>query len=96
MKISINDVEFLTLSENQKAVIEFNVLSTQEWVENLLREYIANKFNACFKRLKEEWDTKLAERGIEMIPASPEAYAELVFSQPDYKNRSQRDSETNV
>jgi len=56
-----------------------------EWI-------LMSKYEQCFKRLKEEWDPKLAVNGVDMIPTNPDAYAKLVFSQPDYKNRSTREA----
>lgn len=41
---------------------------------------------------KREWEPKLKSRGVAMIPTDDEAFAELIFSQPDYKNRSQREA----
>ncbi len=53
---------------------------------------LMHKYENCFESLKKEWDEKLKMNGIQMIPTDANAYAELVFSQPNYKNRSQRDS----
>lgn len=96
MKVSINDQELLTLSEIQKKVIEDKIESCGAWVESGLRENIANKFDSAFNGLKKEWDDKLAQRGVEMVPTNKDDYASLVFSQPDYKNRSQRDAEAEL
>lgn len=95
MKISVNDQELFTLSEVQEQVIK-NDIQTELFEDDMKRrlEYIlTHKYERCFERLKKEWDSKLAARGVEMIPTNPDAYAQLVFSQPDYKNRSQRDAE---
>jgi hypothetical protein len=54
---------------------------------------IDEKLNKCFERLKAEWQPKLVERGVDMIPTNKEAFAELVFAQPDYQNRTQRDAD---
>lgn len=95
MKISVNDIELFTLSEAQKKVI-MNDISSDIFDEDMKRrlQYIlTHKYERCFKRLKEEWDPKLASLGIEMIPTNPDAYAELIFNQPTYKDRKQRDLE---
>lgn len=95
MKISVNDQELLTLSETKKKVIcdqlyadelEADLKRRIEWV-------LMHKYEQCFKRLKEEWDPKLAANGIEMIPTHPDLYAELVFSQPNYKDRRAREQD---
>jgi hypothetical protein len=38
-----------------------------------------------------EWEPKLAARGVESIPTNKDAFAALVFSQPDYLDRKARD-----
>jgi hypothetical protein len=49
-----------------------------------------HKYEQCFKDLKAEWDSKLALNGVAMIPTDPDAYAELVFAQPNYRDRAAR------
>ena len=56
---------------------------------------LQHKYERCFERLKLEWNPKLEARGLTEVPADPDAFAELVFSQPDYKDRSQREEEVN-
>lgn len=95
MKISVNDIELFTLSEIQKNVIKNDVSSVvfDDDMKQRLVWVLSHKYNQCFKRLKAEWDPKLEARGIESIPTNKDAYAELVFSQDDYKDKATRDSE---
>lgn len=95
MKISVNDVELYTLSETQKKVIQ-DEISTDIFEDDMKRRLqwvLMHKYERCFKRLKDEWEPKLASRGIELLPTNPDLFAELVFSQPDYKDRKMRDEE---
>lgn len=95
MKISINDKELFTLSDVQKQVIK-NDIPDEIFDEDMARrlQYILmHKYENCFRRLKAEWDSKLADNGVRMMPTDPNEYAQLVFSQPNYKNRSQREKE---
>lgn len=46
----------------------------------------------CLKRLKEEWIPKLQKR-YTSIPTNDDEICALIFSQPDYKSRKQRDIE---
>ena len=39
------------------------------------------------------WEPKLAKK-MSSLPTDKNEFAELVFAQPDYKNRSQRDKES--
>ena len=96
MKISINDQELFRLSETQKKVIQNDIPEEifDEDMKRRLQWVLMHKYERCFARLKQEWDLKLAAKGVAMLPTNPDAYAELVFSQPEYKNRSQRERES--
>lgn len=95
MKISINDQELFTLSEVQKQVIknDINADVFDEDMKRRLQYILCHKYERCFTRLKAEWDKKLAENGVDMIPSNPDRYAELVFSQPNYKCKKTRECE---
>lgn len=98
MKISVDDKELFTLTEIQEKVIQ-NDIPSEIFEEDMCRrlQYIlTHKYEQCFKRLKQEWDVKLAAKGVEMLPTNEKAYAELVFSQPEYKNRSAREADAKV
>ena len=96
MKISVDDKELFTLTETQKNVIKNDIHADifDEDMKRRLHYILTHKYERCFERLKKEWEPKLKERGVEMIPTNEEKFSELVFSQPDYKNRSQREQET--
>lgn len=94
MKISVNDLELFSLSPIQCQVI-CNDIHADEFDADMKRrlEYILmHKYEQCFKRLKAEWEPKLAQR-LESIPTNPDDLAQLIFSQPDYVDRKQRDAE---
>lgn len=95
MKISINDVEFYTISEVEKKVLADNMPTemVEDHIKHLIRYFPNHKYDACYKRLFEEWFPKLAQRGIQSIPTDKDSFAQLVFSQPDYKDRATRDAE---
>lgn len=95
MKISVDDVELFTLTDNQKLVIQ-NDINEDDFDADMKRRLqwiLQNKYERCFARLKQEWDAKLAENSVASIPTDPEEYAQLVFSQPNYKDRKARDLE---
>ena len=92
MKIILDNELVLELSDIQKKVLCYDLLEedlTKE-AKRRLAWVIMDKYENCFKRLKLEWDPKLAERGIEMIPTNKDKYASLVFTQEDYKARNQQ------
>lgn len=94
MKISVNDQELYTLSEIQKKVIQNDILSEifEDDMKRRLRWVLVDeKYKKCMERLRKEWEPRLKERGIDSLPTNDDTFASLVFSQPDYLNRSQRD-----
>ena len=93
MKISVDDQEVFRLSETQKKVIMNDVLEDifDADMKRRLEWVLKHKYERCFERLKNEWSLKLAQR-MPSIPTNPDQLAELIFSQPDYKNRSARES----
>lgn len=95
MKISVNDVELFTLSEIQKNVIKDEISNElfDSDMKRRLQWILMEKYNTCFQNLQNYWLPILISRGVTSIPTDKDAFAQLVFSQPDYKNRSQRDAE---
>lgn len=57
-----------------------------------LKWILTHKYERCMQRLRLEWEPKLASRGYDMLPVDNDAFAELVFAQSDYKNRTERDA----
>jgi hypothetical protein len=93
MKISVDDQELFTLSETQKQVIK-NDIHEDIFEDDMKRrlQYILNhKYERCMIRLKNEWVPKLKESGEKSIPLDDDAFASLVFSHPEYKDRKSRD-----
>jgi len=93
MKISVNEVELLVLTEIQKKVIK-NDIHADEFDNDMKRRInyiLMHKYERCFARLKQEWDPKFSENGVSMIPTNKDAYAQLVFDQPNYKDRKDRE-----
>lgn len=92
MKISVNDKKLFELNEVQKKVIK-NDIHADEFDADMKRRLnyiLMHKYERCFARLKAEWDSKLAANGVAMIPTNKDEYAQLVFSQPGYKDRKSR------
>lgn len=93
MKISIDDKEFLVLSETLKNVIK-NDIHEDEFEEDMRRRLqwvLMQKYEQCLERLKKEWLPKLIAAGTKSIPTDDQELAELIFSHPAYKSRKARD-----
>ena len=93
MKVTVDGVDIFTLSDTQKKVIK-NEIQSEIFDADMKRRIqwvIMHKYDQCFKKLKTEWDTKLVAAGVQSVPTDKDAYAELVFSQPTYMDRSARE-----
>jgi len=94
MKISVDNQDVFTLSETQKKVI-MNDIAEEEFENDMKRRLhyiLTHKYEKCLERLRNEWMPKLKGR-VPSIPTNDEAFAQLIFSQPEYKDRSQRERE---
>ena len=87
MKVSVNDKVIFEINETKKKVIKDNVHADifDSDMERRLEWIIMHKYDECFKELKAEWEPKLLKNGVKSFPADPDEFAELVFSQPNYK-----------
>ena len=81
------------ITELEKKIIADNAISYDSWVVNAKPEFILPKVRNCLKDLKSKWVSVLEEKGL-TIPEDDYEFAELVFAQPEYKSRAQRDVKT--
>lgn len=91
MKISVDDQELFTLTPTQKQVIQ-NDIPLEDFDADMKRRLrwvlLDVKYAKCMERMRKEWEPKLKARGVQMFPTDDDQFAQLVFSQPDYKNAS--------
>lgn len=98
MKIQIDNKCICELNDTKKKVLQ-NDIFTEEFesdIERRLEYIIMHKYEQSFKRLKDEWEPKLRAAGVKSFPADADEFAELVFAQPGYKSRSEREKEIKV
>ncbi len=93
MKVSVNDIELFTLSAIHKQVIcnDIDIDVLEKDLKRRLQWVLIHKYEQSFKRLKNEWDSKLAANGVKMIPTDADEYASLVFTQSNYLDRKAKD-----
>lgn len=95
MKISVNDIELFTITDTKIKVIK-DYMPADIFEDDMKRRItwiIDEIYKESLKGLKSRWDDKLEANGVESIPFDKDAYATLVFAQPDYKDRMARDLE---
>jgi len=93
MKISVDDVELFTLSETQKRVIKNDISSAifDADMKRRLQYILTHKYEKCWERLKSHWMPVLSQR-YPSVPTDQDALANLIFSQPDYKDRAAKNA----
>lgn len=101
MKVAVNckcDDKLFELNETQCKVIKNYVKADvfDEDMKRRLRWVLMHVYEQSFKELKSHWEPKLKKAGVEAIPLDPDKFAQLVFAQPDYKDRAQREQEASV
>jgi len=93
MKFVVDGEQILELNETKKKVIG-NDIHEDQLNQDLKRRVgyiVTHKYEQCLKRLKSEWMPKLKAKGVQNVPLDDDQFAELVFQQPEYKSRKQRD-----
>ncbi len=92
MKVQCEGKDIFTLSEIQIKVIRNDIKDEdfQDEMERRLADALISKYEACLQRLIKDWEPKIKAR-FASIPSDKDALAEVIFSQPDYKTRTQRE-----
>lgn len=94
MKVKLNDEVIFEIDERMVKLLANDVLDPINEIKRRLQYIIEHKCDMIYERLEKEWLPKLREdKKITSIPTSKTALCDLIFSRPDYKNRSQRDDE---
>mgnify|MGYP000731019572 FL=1 len=85
------DIAKRTLTTLEESVLKNDLLDVGKWVTAA----IDGKVNNCKKRMIAEWIPKLnADESVESIPANEEKLIEVIVARDDYKNRADRDKES--
>ena len=85
------DIAKRTLTTLEESVLKNDLLDVGKWVTAA----IDGKVNNCKKRMIAEWTPKLnADESVESIPANEEKLIEVIVARDDYKNRADRDKES--
>ena len=83
IKITIN------VDDTDEKVLLNDIADIDAWAQ----EAITGKVNNCWKRMKNDWTTKLMddESFTDPIPSNKAEFVTLVTTRADYQNRSKRD-----
>jgi len=90
-----NHTYTVTLTDNQQKILA-NYLYTDtdmSGVDAWIADAVTGKINNCWKRMQQEWTTKLMndESFTDSIPSNQADFIALVVARSDYKNRKARE-----
>ena len=79
------------VDDTDQMVLKNDILDIDTWVQ----EAVSGKINSCWKRMQNNWTTKLIndESFTDPIPSNKTDFVTLVTSRADYKDRVVRDGE---
>jgi len=81
----------VTCTDTEQAILLNDLLNIDDW----LQAAMLGKLNNCWKRMQNEWITKLMNDSdfTDAIPSSQADFVALVIARSDYKTRTERDAE---
>lgn len=80
------------VTDTEQAILLNDLLSIDDW----LQEAMNGKKTGCWKRMQQEWTTKLMndDSFTDPIPSNQADFVALVTAREDYKTRTERDAES--
>ncbi len=75
-------------TDEEEAILKHDILDITAWMDGAA----LGKINNCKKRAAIACRELLKSQGAEMVPASDDTAVQLLFSQPDYKDRAAREA----
>ena len=84
----------IEVDDTQQSILNNDLLDINEWVQGAM----TGKINNCWKRMQQEWTTKLMNDSsfIDPIPSNQADFVKLVLARSDYKNRKARDDANKI
>ena len=78
------------VTDTEQAILLNDLLDIDEW----LQAAMLGKKNNCWKRMQQEWTTKLMndDSFTDSIPSNQADFVALVTAREDYKTRTERDA----
>ena len=90
-----NHTKTVTLTDIQQQILSNDLYNDTDYagLDYLIQNAVDGKINNCWKRMQQEWTTKLMNDSsfTDPIPSNQEDFVKLVLARSDYKNRKARD-----
>ena len=85
-----NLIVTVTINDTDQKVLKNDLLDIDTWAQ----EAVSGKINSCWKRMQNDWTTKLMNDAsfTDPIPSNKADFVTLVTSRADYKDRAARDA----
>jgi len=82
------------VTDTEQAILLNDLLNIDDW----LQAAMAGKKANCWKRMQQEWTTKLMndDSFTDSIPSNKAAFVTLVTGRSDYKTRTERDAASSI
>jgi len=82
------------VTDTEQAILHNDILSIDDWLQGAMD----GKKNNCWKRMQQEWTTKLMndDSFTDSIPSNQAAFVALVTGRSDYKTRTERDAASSI
>ena len=84
----------IEVDDTQQSILNNDLVDINEWVQDAM----TGKINNCWKRMQQEWTTKLMNDSsfTDPIPSNQADFVKLVLARSDYKNRKARDDANKI
>jgi len=82
------------VNDTQQSILNNDLVDINQWVQ----EAMTGKINNCWKRMQQEWTTKLMNDSsfTDPIPSNQADFVALVLARSDYQNRKARDDANSI
>ncbi|MDC0006140.1 hypothetical protein OAE42_05480 [Gammaproteobacteria bacterium] len=78
------------VTDTEQAILSNDLLNINDWLQGAM----TGKKNNCWKRMQQEWTTKLMndESFTDSIPSNQADFVALIIARDDYQTRTERDA----
>ena len=92
-----NHTKSVVLTDLQQQILANDLYTDTDnaGLDTWIQSAVDGKINSCWKRMQQEWTTKLMNDSsfTDPIPSTQAEFVTLVTDRSDYKNRKKRDDE---
>ena len=90
----------ISLTDLQQTILSNDLYSDTDnaGIDKWIQDAVDGKVSNCWKRMKNEWTTKLMDDDsfTDPIPSNQADFVNLVTARADYKNRKKRDDDSTL